>query len=86
MIALSQFIFKSPDKGLSFFKILKNIKNFSWIEEHQTAFEDLKKYLGSPHLFSKPIECEELYMYLTLCSQFDSYSKENGHSKAYLLS
>ena len=64
IVALNQFIFESAERCLSFFKVLKNIKNFSWIEECQTASEDLKKYLGSLSLLSKSIEGEELYMYI----------------------
>ncbi|KAL8125842.1 hypothetical protein AgCh_013223 [Apium graveolens] len=36
---LGRFISKSGDKCLSFFKSLKNIKDFVWIEENQKAFE-----------------------------------------------
>ena len=60
----SQFIFKLAEKYLLFFKVLKNIKNFSQIEECQISFEDLKKYLGFPSLLSMPVEGEELCMYI----------------------
>ncbi|KAK2997608.1 hypothetical protein RJ639_026556 [Escallonia herrerae] len=45
---------------------LKNIKNFEWTTECQTSFEALKKYLASLPLFSKPIEGEMLFLYLTV--------------------
>ncbi|KAL8088405.1 hypothetical protein AgCh_038254 [Apium graveolens] len=46
VVALGRFISKSGDKCLSFFKSLKNIKDFVWSEENQKAFEELKKYMA----------------------------------------
>ena len=66
VVALSRFIFRSVERCLPFFKVLRNIKNFNWTEECQTTFEDLKKYLGSPPLLSKPIEGKELCMYISI--------------------
>ncbi|KAL0430947.1 UNVERIFIED_CONTAM: Transposon Ty3-I Gag-Pol polyprotein [Sesamum radiatum] len=45
--ALNRFISRSSDKGLPFFKVLKKVDDFSWTEQCQTAFENLKKYLAS---------------------------------------
>ncbi|KAL0344398.1 UNVERIFIED_CONTAM: Retrovirus-related Pol polyprotein from transposon [Sesamum angustifolium] len=42
MAALSRFISKFAEKGLPFFKTLRKVKNFEWIEECQQAFEELK--------------------------------------------
>lgn len=36
------------------------------MEECQAVFEDLKKYLGSPPLLSKPTTSEVLYLYLAI--------------------
>ena len=63
---LSQFIFRLAERCFLFFKVLINIKNFSWTEEYQTAFEDLKKYLGSPPLLSKLVKGEEQCMYIAV--------------------
>ena len=38
------------------------------MDECQTTFDDLKKYLGSPPLLSKSVEGEELYIYLSILS------------------
>ncbi|KAL0407092.1 UNVERIFIED_CONTAM: hypothetical protein Slati_4023100 [Sesamum latifolium] len=45
--AVNQFISKSAEKGLPFFKTLRKVKNFEWTKECQQAFEDFKTYLKS---------------------------------------
>nr|XP_010905349.1 uncharacterized protein LOC105032576 [Elaeis guineensis] len=64
--ALSQFISKSAERCLSFFKTLRQIKNFNWTIKCQSAFDDLKKYLSSVPLLSKPVEGKELYMCVSI--------------------
>ncbi|KAK3009658.1 hypothetical protein RJ639_014744 [Escallonia herrerae] len=64
--ALSRFLSKSAERCLSFFKALKNIKNFEWTDECQTSFDKLKGYLTSPPLLSKPIPGEDLFLYLAV--------------------
>ncbi|XP_063949855.1 uncharacterized protein LOC135152711 [Daucus carota subsp. sativus] len=67
--ALERFVSKSGDKCLPFFRALKKVKNFEWTSESQVAFDELKKYMAEPHLLSKPIECEILYVYLAVSKQ-----------------
>ncbi|GKV17254.1 hypothetical protein SLEP1_g27785 [Rubroshorea leprosula] len=71
--ALHRFVSKSAEKCLPFFKILRfvahkdetgKLKKFEWTSECQTAFNDLKSYLGSPPLLTKAVEGEILYLYL----------------------
>jgi hypothetical protein len=62
--ALNQFISRSTDKCLPFFKILK--KAFSWNPKYEKAFQELKAYLVSPSLLSQPVEGEPMYLYLAL--------------------
>ncbi|KAL8146473.1 hypothetical protein AgCh_004271 [Apium graveolens] len=64
--ALGRFISKSGDKCLSFFKSLKNIKDFVWNEENQKAFEELKKYMAQAPLLAKPVLDEVLFLYLAV--------------------
>ncbi|KAL8091611.1 hypothetical protein AgCh_034024 [Apium graveolens] len=64
--ALGRFISKSGDKCLSFFKSLKNIKDFVWNEENQKAFEELKKYMAQAPLLAKPSLNEVLFLYLAV--------------------
>ncbi|KAK3003569.1 hypothetical protein RJ639_018904 [Escallonia herrerae] len=47
-------------------KALKNMKNFEWTAECQTSFDELKEYLASPPLLSKPVMGEDLFLYLAV--------------------
>ncbi|GKV17031.1 hypothetical protein SLEP1_g27587 [Rubroshorea leprosula] len=51
-------------KVLPFFKALREPKNFQWNGECQQAFDELKQYLASAPLLSKPVDGECLYLYL----------------------
>ncbi|XP_050222507.1 uncharacterized protein LOC126672596 [Mercurialis annua] len=48
--ALGRFMSCSAKRCLPFFKTLKQIKNFTWTAECQTAFDELKIFLSSPSL------------------------------------
>jgi hypothetical protein len=48
MASLSRFISPLDDRGLPFFKLLKEHDIFQWTQEVQEAFKDLKKYLTTP--------------------------------------
>ncbi|KAL0444710.1 UNVERIFIED_CONTAM: hypothetical protein Slati_2193700 [Sesamum latifolium] len=52
--ALSQFISKSAEKSLPFFKTLRKAKTFEWGTPCQLAFEELKAYLARLPLLVKP--------------------------------
>jgi hypothetical protein len=43
--ALSRFIARSAERGLPFFRTLRNAEHFNWGVEQQQAFDDLKAYL-----------------------------------------
>ena len=45
------------------------MKDFTWTEEYQKTFDDLKQYLSSPPLLTKPSTGEELFMYLATTSE-----------------
>ncbi|KAL0296030.1 UNVERIFIED_CONTAM: Retrovirus-related Pol polyprotein from transposon gypsy [Sesamum radiatum] len=64
LAALNKFISRSADKGLPFFKILSGVAKFEWTKTSQEAFDELKKYLVSPPLLTKPETGETLYLYL----------------------
>ncbi|KAK4384233.1 Retrovirus-related Pol polyprotein from transposon opus [Sesamum angolense] len=81
MAALSQFISKSTEKGLPFFKTLRMVTNFEWTKECQQAFEELKAYLARLPLLVKPIPGGTIYLYLSSTSQDISsvlVREENG--------
>ena len=64
VVALNQFISRSMECYLPFFKILKQSRDFKWIEECQQAFEELKSYLSSSSVLIKSKLEEKLYLYL----------------------
>ena len=45
MAALSRFISRLGEKGMSFYKLLKKVDKFHWTTEAQEALEALKKIL-----------------------------------------
>ena len=47
--------------------ILQDLKKvFSWTEECETAFQELKHYLSNPPLLSPSKEGEDLFIYLVV--------------------
>ena len=62
--ALNRFVSKATDKCLPFFKTLKQA--FTWTDECEAAFQELKRYLSSPPLLSPSKEGENLYLYLAV--------------------
>lgn len=69
LATLSCFLSKLDEKSLSFFQILKKAKAFTWTDEYQRAFEDLKEYLASSTMLSKPEKDEVLYIYLAVADR-----------------
>ena len=66
MAALSRFISKPSDKSHAFFGTLKNPKDFQWTGECESALQELKSYLTTPPLLSKPLLGEVLLLYLAV--------------------
>ncbi|XP_077242376.1 uncharacterized protein LOC143882870 [Tasmannia lanceolata] len=64
--ALGRFVSKSAERCLPFFNAVKGLKTSPWTEECQTSFEELKQYLSSPPLLTKPEPGEELILYLSI--------------------
>ncbi|CAL9017512.1 unnamed protein product [Prunus brigantina] len=64
--ALNRFLSRSTDKCRPFFKGLKKGHKDKWDDECEVAFQNLKTYLTSPPLLSKPIPGEDLYIYLAV--------------------
>ncbi|KAI3443762.1 hypothetical protein Pfo_000427 [Paulownia fortunei] len=69
LAALNCFISRSVDKGLPFFKVLHEGKNFEWTEECQHTFNNLKKYLVSLPLLTKPEVGETLFLNLAVATE-----------------
>ena len=70
--ALNRFISKETNKCLPFFKTLKQA--FTWMEECEKAFQELKHYLSNPPLLSPSKEGEDLYLYLAMSTTVVSVS------------
>ncbi|GKU91872.1 hypothetical protein SLEP1_g5686 [Rubroshorea leprosula] len=82
--ALHRFIARSAERCLPFFKALREPKNFQWTNECQQAFDELKRYLASAPLLSKPVNEECLYLYLGVTEEAVSsvlLREEDKHQK-----
>lgn len=66
LAALNKFLSKSAHRALPFFEAMKKKEGFSWTEECQVAFEELKKYLLTSPLLSTPKEGEVLFLYMAV--------------------
>ncbi|KAL5583444.1 hypothetical protein UlMin_015886 [Ulmus minor] len=64
--ALSRFISRSSERCHNFFNILKKNTDFIWTEECEEALQELKSYLTSAPLLSKPQDGEMLFLYLAV--------------------
>ncbi|KAJ9546290.1 hypothetical protein OSB04_018833 [Centaurea solstitialis] len=54
--ALTRFISRSSDKCRLFYNVLRMNQGFLWTEEHEKALQELKQYMTSPPLLTKPVE------------------------------
>ena len=85
MAALSRFISRLDEKGLPFFKLLKASERFSWSEEADAAFEQLKLFLTKPPIMTVPRSDETLLIYIAATSRIISTAivverEEAGHT------
>jgi hypothetical protein len=56
LAALSHFISKLSEKALPFYRLLQKTDNFTWTEEAQAAFDDLKRCLLTSPVLVAPRE------------------------------
>ena len=68
MATLSCFISCLGEKGLPFFKLLKAFERFSWSEEADTAFEQLKLFSTKPSIMTVPWPDKTLLIYIAATS------------------
>ena len=64
--ALNRFISRSSEKCHNFFTALRKSKEFKWTPACKEALQELKKYLASPPLLSKPKDGEQHSIYITV--------------------
>ncbi|GKV20496.1 hypothetical protein SLEP1_g30616 [Rubroshorea leprosula] len=69
IVALGRFLSKSAERCLPIFKILRGKKNFEWTRDCYKAFEQLKAYLASAPLISKPSPRETLFLYIAATTE-----------------
>ena len=69
MAALSRFIFRSAERALPFFKILKKAGPIKWTPEAEAALQDLKRYLSSTPTLVAPKPQEKLLLYIAATNQ-----------------
>ena len=62
--ALNRFVSRVTDKCLPFFKTLKQA--FARTDKCETTFQELKRYLSNPPLWSPSKPGESLYLYLAV--------------------
>jgi ribonuclease HI len=68
MAALSRFISRLAERALPFFRLLRKSGPFSWTEEAERAFQELKRHLGSLPILVAPKPGESLYLYIAEAS------------------
>jgi hypothetical protein len=91
MAALSRFVSRLGEKGMSFYKLLKKVDKFQWTIEAQEALEALKKFLTTPQVL-KPLHratssqlAEDLLLYISYTTHVVSTALvvkrvEEGHA------
>ena len=69
LAALSRFISRLAERALSFFKLLRRSGPFSWTEEAEQAFQELKQHLTSLPVLVAPEPGETLFLYLAASAE-----------------
>jgi hypothetical protein len=69
LAALSRFISKLGEKALPFYQLLRKTDNFTWIEEEQAVFDDLKRRLLTSPVLVTPREKEPMLQYIAATNQ-----------------
>ena len=88
MATLNIFISRSADQCRLFFQLLHKWKDFTWSEECDKAFEDLKAYLAHPPILSRPKKRWGLicvYSYYIACNKSGSGTSWRRNPKASVL-
>jgi hypothetical protein len=69
LAALSRFISRLAERALPFFKLLRKSGPFSWTEEAERAFQELKQHLVSLPILVAPELGESLYLYIAAATE-----------------
>jgi hypothetical protein len=69
LAALSRFISKLAERALPFFKLMRGSGPFTWTEEAERAFQEMKQYLISLPVLVAPDPGETLFLYLAATAE-----------------
>jgi hypothetical protein len=69
LATLSRFISRLAERVLPFFKLLPKSGPFSWTEEAEQAFQELKQHLVSLPILVALEPVEPLYLYITAAAE-----------------
>ena len=69
LAALSRFISRLAERALPFFKLLWKSGPFSWTEEEEWAFQELKQHLVFLPILVAPELGESLYLYIAAATE-----------------
>jgi hypothetical protein len=69
LAALSRFISRLAERALPFFKLLRKSGPFSWTEEAEQAFQELKQHLASLPIPVAPEPGEPMYLYIAAAAE-----------------
>ena len=69
LAALSRFISRLAERALPFFKLLWKSDPFSWTEEAERAFQELKQHLVPLPILVAPEPGEPLYLYIAAATE-----------------
>jgi hypothetical protein len=69
LAALSRFISKLGEKALPFCRLLRKTDNFTWTEEAQAVFDNLKRHLSTSLVLVTPQEKEAMLLYIAATNQ-----------------
>jgi hypothetical protein len=69
LAALSRFISRLAKRALPFFKLLRKFGPFSWTEEEEQAFQELKQHLVSLPILVALEPREPLYLYIAAAAK-----------------
>jgi ribonuclease HI len=69
LAALSRFISRLAERALPFFKLLRKSGPFTWTEEAEQAFQELKQHLVSLPILVAPELGDTLYLYIAASTE-----------------
>jgi hypothetical protein len=69
LVALSLFIWRLAERALPFFKLMRGSGPFTWTDEAEQAFQEMKQYLTSLPVLVAPDPGETLFLYLAATTE-----------------